>query len=113
MTRTEWLNTLNKNEEVTFIIAKAVKDDCSGMYHHEYRTTPIRPVYEWLQSEDGYVVINTDHPPIDISGSWDKWYRSGRLKCAVITTDDDLYKLYGDKQGDEMIAYYDRKCRNI
>lgn len=112
MTRQEWLKTLNKNENATFIIAKAVKDDYSPMYHNEYRTTPIRPVYEWLQSEDGYVVLNTEHPPIDITGNWEKWYRSGRLKCAVITTEDDLYKMYGDKQGEEMLKYYDSTVRN-
>lgn len=106
MTRIQWLETLNKNENVTFIIMKAVKDDYSPMYHAEYRTTPIRGVYEWLQSEDGYIVINRDHPPIDVTGNWEKWYRGGRLKCAIITTEDDLYKMYGDKQGEEMIEYY-------
>lgn len=96
MTRQEWLENLNKYDEVTFIIAKAVKDDNSPMYHTEYRTTPIRAVYEWLHREDEYVVINTDHAPIDVTGNWGKWYRSGRLKCAIITTKEDLYKMYGE-----------------
>ena len=112
MTRKEWLKTLSKNEEVTFIIARAIKDDYSPMYHKEYRTTPIRPVYEWLQSEDGYVVINADHPPIDVTGNWGKRYNSGRLKCAIITTEDDLCKMYGDKQGLEMLKHYDGIIRN-
>ena len=96
MTRYEWLENQNKNEDVTFIIAKAVKDDYSPMYHTEYRTTPIRPVYEWLRFDDRYVVLNTDHPPIDVTGNWGKWYKRGRLKCAVITTIEDLYKMYGE-----------------
>ena len=113
MTRKEWLETLNKNEDVTFIIAKAVKDDYSPMYHKEYRTTPVRAVYEWLQGEDGYVVLNPDHSQIDVTGNWGKWYRNGRLKCAVITTKEDLYTMYGDKQGEEMLKHYDGTCRNI
>lgn len=112
MTRQEWLKNQSKNEEVTFIIAKAVKDEGSTMYHHEYRTTPIRTVSEWLKGDDGYVVINTDHPPIDITGSWEKFYRSGRLKCVVITTKEDLYKLYGREQGETMLKYYEETCRN-
>lgn len=112
MTRKEWLETLNNNDEVTFIIAKAVKDDYSEMYHNEYRTTPIRPAYDWLNvDEDRYIVLNTDHPPIDITGNWGKWYRSGRLKCAVITTKEDLYKMYGGKQAEKMLSYYEGTCR--
>lgn len=112
MTRKEWLENLNKNEDVTFIIAKAVKDESSPMYHTEYRTTPIRPAHEWLSVDDRYVVINPDHPPIDITGDWGKWYRNGGLTCAIITTIEDLYKMYGSKQGDEMLRHYDDVCRN-
>lgn len=113
MTRKEWLETLNKNEDVTFIIMKAVKDDYSPMYHDEYKTTPIRPVYEWLQTDDDrYIVINPDHPPIDVTGNWGKWYGSSGLKCAIITTREDLYTIYGSKQGEEMIEHYDEVCRN-
>lgn len=112
MTRKEWLERLRMNDEVTFIIAKAVKDDYSPMYHNEYRTTPIRTVSDWLSSEnDKYIVINADHSPIDITNGWVNWYKTGDLKCAIITTTDDIYTLYGEKQGSKMIEYYDRVCR--
>lgn len=114
MTRKEWLETQNKNDEVTFIIAKAVKDENSPMYHYEYRTTPIRAVWDWLNgsNNDKYIVINTDHPPIDITNGWGNWYKRGSLKCAIITTNEDLFKMYSGEQAERMIEYYDRICRS-
>ena len=73
----QWLETNNKSDRITFIIKEADR---------EYRTTPIRNVWEWLESEmpDKYVVLCKDHPPIDITGDWMSWYKRKQLLCAVI-----------------------------
>ena len=113
MKLTEWLQSKGENEQATFIIAKAVKNDYSPMYHNEYRTTPIRSVWEWLEGDTGekYIVINADHAPIDISGGWTNWYKSGILHCAVITTEADLYTQYSETQAKEMLEWYDKEVR--
>lgn len=110
MTVREYLERLDKNGKVTFIIAHSVKESAGRFYHYEYKTTPIHSVYqiigEWV---DEYLVINDDNPPIDFDGGWVKLYNSGYLKCAIITTKDDLLMRYGEKEGREMIDYYKEK----
>ena len=98
----EYLDRLPSAAPVTFI-----KQEAGGAY----RTTPIHSAWEWLNNEylcDDYLVINDDHPPIDVNGGWILRYRQGRLHCAMITTDAELLKQYGEKQGRDMIAYYER-----
>jgi len=113
MKLTEWLKSKGKNEQATFIIAKAVKYDNSSIYHNEYRTTPIYCVWEWLKGDTGekYIVINADHSPIDISGGWTNWYKGGHLQCAIITTEEDLYREMGEEQAKRMLDWYDRETR--
>lgn len=109
----EWLESKGKNEQATFIIAKAVKDDNSPFYHKEYKTTPIFCVWEWLQTNttEKYIVINADHSPIDITNGWVNWYKGGHLHCAILTTEEDLYTEMSKKQAEGMIAYYDKEVR--
>lgn len=109
----EWLETKDKNESVTFIVAKSVKDEGSPFYDDIYTTVPMRSVWEWLQGEsiDKYIVIKAEHPPIDVTGSWQDWYKAGRLKCCMVTTEESLYKRYSEKQAKDMIGYYDREVR--
>ena len=109
----EWLESKGKNEQATFIIAKAVKDDNSPFYHKEYRTTPIFCVREWLQTNttEKYIVINADHSPIDITNGWVNWYKGGHLHCAILTTEEDLYTEMSKEQAERMIAYYDKEVR--
>ena len=109
----EWLESKGKNEQATFIIAKAVKNDGSSFYHYEYHTTPIYAVWEWLKGDIGekYIVINADHSPIDIVGGWTNWYKGGHLHCAVITTEEDLYTGKSKEQAERMVAYYDKEVR--
>lgn len=73
----KWLELKDKSERITFIIKEADR---------EYRTTPIRNVWEWLDSDmpDKYKVICENHPPIDITGDWMSWYKRKQLLCAVI-----------------------------
>ena len=109
----EWLESKGENEQATFIITKAVKDDGSSFYHYEYRTTPIFCVWEWLQTNtaEKYIVINADHSPIDITNGWVNWYKIGHLHCAIITTEEDLYTEMSKEQAERMITYYDEEVR--
>lgn len=110
----EYLEKIEKHTDVTFIIQRSIKDDHAPFYHNEFQTTPIRTNQEWLEGEgfiDNHIVINQDHPPIDVTGTWVNWYMAGRLKCAVVTTEEDLIRHYGEKQGRDMIAYYNRTVK--
>lgn len=114
MNAREYLDKLNSGREVTFVIARAVKDEASPYYHTEYRTTPIHSAWEWLDGEalDDHIVINADHPPMDITGNWVRAYNAGRLSCAVLTTVDDLRKMYpNEAQLQRMIAYYEKTVK--
>lgn len=110
----EYLEKMSTRNNATFIIQKAVKDEHSPFYNDEYKTTPVRHRDEWLQGEgfiDNYIVIKADHPPIDVTGAWNNWYKGGLLRCAMVTTETDLLTHYGENQGRSMIAYYDREVR--
>ena len=109
----EWLQSKGKNEQATFVIAKAVKDENSAFYHNEFKTTPIYCVWEWLEGKMGekYIVINADYPPIDIAGHWLRSYNAGHLLCAIITTEKDLYNELSEEQAKRMLAYYDAEVR--
>lgn len=100
----EYLDRLPSGEAVTFI-----KKAADGTYS----TTPIRPAWEWMANDSicGCLVINADHPPIDAAGSWGLRYKSGHLHCAMITTEAELLKQYGDSQARDMIAYYERTVK--
>lgn len=110
----EWLEMQGKNDRVTIIIAKAVKDEHTPFYHNEYSTTPIWSVWEWLRgtSADKYFVTNANHPPIDVTGNWQNEYKSGFLKCCIVTTEADHKALYrSEEQEQRMIEWYDKKAR--
>ena len=109
----EWLESKGKSEQATFIIAKSVKDDDSSFYHKEYKTTPIYAVWEWLKCVfcEKYIVINADHPPVDINGHWVRMYKQGHLQCAILTTEEDLYTEMSEEQAKRMIEYYDKEVR--
>lgn len=118
MNATEYLGKLPTNEPVTFLIARAVKDDASPFYHFEYHSTPIRPAWEWLRQDgsgacfgDKYIVINNDHPPVDPSGTWTRWFTQGQLSSCMVTTTADLGLLYKPEQAARMIEHYDDKAR--
>ena len=116
MTLKEFLQKQVQAQTVTFITAKAVKSVSSPGYHTEYETTSIRTAWDWLKNcgafVEKFIVINPDHPLIDVTGSWGHHYQEGWLKCAMITTVGDLLTLYGENQGREMIKYYERKVRS-
>ena len=113
MTAREFLTKYCTNEEVTFIIQHAVKDEHSPFYNNTYSTTPMRRDWEWQRHIwlDSYIVIKADHPPIDVTGAWLNRYNAGHLKCAMLTTEADLIRHYGEKQGRDMIEWYKRTVK--
>lgn len=117
MNAREYLQKMDPNRQVTFVIARAVKDDASPYYHYEFRTTPIRAAWEWLEENasgrfgDDYLVINADHPPVDITGLWVRDYKAGRLSCAMLTTEAELHRMYSKEQAERMIRYYEQTVR--
>lgn len=113
MKLTEWLQTKKKYDQATFIVARSVKDNDSSFYHYEYRTTVVDTVDAWLKGDysERHIVINADHSPIDITNGWVNWYKKGLLHCAIITTEEDLFTAYSEKQAKQMIEYYDREVR--
>ena len=109
----EYLQNFPDAQEVTFIRQVAVKSEGAPGFHYEYRTTAIRCVWEWLRNDSvcDSLVINADHPPIDVTGVWQNRYKKGHLKCAMVTTEAELRKMYIPEQADSMIAYYKRTVR--
>ena len=100
----DYLQQFPEATQVTFIKLNA---------GDKYSTTPVLAGWEWMANDAicDYLVINADHPPIDISGTRGKQYKDGGLKCAVITTEALLLNQYGEKQGCEMVKHYERTVR--
>lgn len=113
MRTTEYLEQLSENEQVTFIIAEARNDENTPLQHLEYRTTPVRCVWEWARNEKlaNYIVTIKDHPPIDMTGTWVNWHKKGRLKCCVLISEETLHALYSEKQANDMIEFYERSVK--
>lgn len=109
----ELLEQAPKNTRYTFIVQKAVPCENAPGYTDAYTTTPVRTVWEWLNSPtpDKYIVIKKDHPPVSPTAGWHNWYKLDDLGCCMVTTEDDLILHYGEKQGREMIAWYDKEVR--
>lgn len=106
-----FLKHFNENESFTFVIAKAVKNEHAPGHHNEFKTTPIRCVWEWMRMEwlDKYIVINPKHPPIDVTGNWVHSYNREWLRCCIITTEFDIKTLYASDQAQRMLKHYDEK----
>ena len=83
----EYLESLNQNDDVTFIIefqAKVTDNYCQTLY----RETPIRRVWEWLKSDVvDFKVICTKVRPL--SNVWENAYDNGHLKVVKITEEYD------------------------
>lgn len=96
----EYLELIGVNEksivQLTFIIGRAVKDENSYGHHLEYRSTPIRTVWEWWSAPilNEYYLLNEAQPPIDNGCGWSNWYNKGHLKCFLVIPKEDLEKLY-------------------
>lgn len=110
MKEVDYLKSLKSDEDVTFVIIHVVKDEHTPFYHYEYYQTPIRLAWEWLEGikeDNDYIVIKKDTCPIDITGSWDNWYKRGRLKCCMLMKKSDFFIKYSETQANMMINHYE------
>lgn len=114
----EYLELIGKDKNsattLTFVMAKAIKDENAPSYDLYYRNTPIRSIWEWQNSKVmDYYVLNENHPPIDYTGAWHNWYNNGKghLMCMVVISKEDLELIYGEKQAAEHIAYREEVIR--
>lgn len=99
--------------EVSFIIAKAVKDDKTPLFHSEYKTSSLFHHFEDISYYDDYLILNDKAMPIDwLSGApWGNAVRRGWAKCLLVISRKDLITLYGEKQADSIIKYIDSKIK--
>lgn len=99
--------------EVSFIIAKAVKDDKTPLFHPEYKTSSLLYNFENISYYDDYLILNDKAMPLDwLSGAqWGNAVRRGRAKCLLVISRKDLITLYGENQADSMIKYIDSKIK--
>ena len=99
--------------EVSFIIAKAVKDDKTPLFHSEYKTSSLFHHFEDISYYDDYLILNDKAMPIDwLSGApWGNEVRRGWAKCLLVINRKDLITLYGEKQANSIIKYIDSKIK--
>lgn len=113
MTVQEYLPRLNnKITYVTFLVAKAVKDEYTPFYHAEYKTTPLYSTYEFKNAPayKNYIILNDNANSIDwLSGAnWNTLIKHGTAKCMVVIDEEDLKILHPDaKQRRQMINFID------
>lgn len=100
--------------EVSFIIAKAVKDDTTPLFHPEYKTSSLLQHFESdISNYDDYLILNYNAMPLDwLSGApWGNAVRRGRAKCLLIINREDLITLYSEEQANSTIKYIDSKIK--
>lgn len=111
----EYLSNFNENEKVTFIIARARKDAATQYHHAEYKTTPIRAIWEWKYADVmEYHILNHKQYPIDWlgGGEWKHRVERGDLISMLVISNEDLETLYNPKQAAEMVAYIEGKIKS-
>ena len=109
----DYLQTHEWNE-VSFIIAKAVKNETTPFYHAEYKTSSLLHHFDnGLGCYDDYVILNDNAMPIDwLSGaSWGNAVRRGWAKCLLIIKWEDLTTLYSEEQAKSLIEFIDKKIK--
>lgn len=114
MTVKEYLEKMQGDPMVTFIIAEA-HHEVASFWGYRYRTTPLQMKRDWLESTEwceSFLVINADHPPIDVTGSWINGYKRGFYKCAMIVKPEEMRKTYrSEQQYNEMVDFYNRNVK--
>lgn len=103
--------TKHSNEKLTFVIGKAAKWENAPGYYMEYRSTPIRCVWEWLEGNGSsldYIMIDEAQPPVG-DRVWVNWYMKGHLKCFLIISKEELYKIYSQEQAESMIRFWEKE----
>lgn len=99
--------------EVSFIIAKAVEDVTTPLFHPEYKTSSLLHHFEDISYYDNYLILNDKAMPLDwLSGAtWGNAVRCGRAKCLLIINRKDLITLFGEDQANSTIKYIDSKIK--
>lgn len=108
----EYLSKFNENQQVTFIKARARKDESTPFYHEEYQTTPIRCIYDFQKSPImDYYVLNHKQPPIEWLGGagWQNQFNKGDLLSLLVISKEDIELLYSPKQAAEIIESIDKE----
>ena len=112
----DYLQRLGQYQNVTFLIARAVKDDHSPFFHAEYRTTPMRMAKEWLSYNNepilDSIVLNDKQQPITwLSGAdWSGMIRSGLAVCLLVIHQTDFSLMYvSSEQRKHIVSYIEKK----
>jgi hypothetical protein len=108
----EYLSKFNENQQVTFIKARARKDESTPFYHEEYQTTPVRCINEFQKSPVmNYYILNHKQTPIEwLSGAgWQNRFVRGDFLSLLVISKEDIELLYSPKQAAEMIEYIDKE----
>ena len=99
----QYLEKMDKVQQVTFIKARARKDAHTPYYHPEYQTTPINTVSEWMGNNNtrllGSIILNDKQPPIDwlCGAQMGNAVHGGWLKCLLVISEEDFALLYGNE----------------
>ena len=116
MTVKEYFKDCNKYVYVTFIKARARKNEHSQGYHAEYQTTHIETLEYWEKSNlMDYYILNDKQSPIDwLSGApWKISFDNGSLISLLVINKEDLETLYSKEQSASIIKYIDKKINSI
>lgn len=99
--------------EVSFIIAKAVKDNTTPLFHTEYETSSLFHHFENMSYYDDYLILNDKAMPLDwlSGGDWGFAVRRGWAKCLLIISWKDLTTLHGEEDANSIIKFIDRKIK--
>jgi len=104
---------LSANDNVTFIIAEAQKDDNTPFYHPVYKDTPISKVGDCIK-HGWYLELNVlnDHqmPIVWLSGAdWTNWIEKGVTTSFLAISDEDMLLMFSEEQAQHTFDYIDKK----
>ena len=102
---------INKYTDITFVIAKAKKDDASPGYHQEYETTPIRRVCDFFESDImNYYIVNDKQCPIAWkTSSFLNHFNKGWILSFLVISKEDIETLYSPKQAQALIKFIEEE----
>ncbi len=111
----DYLKNYASNTDVTFIKAIAQKEENSRFYDEVYQTTPIRQLDEWKNSSimNYHILNNKQHPIIWLSGAnWENKFKRGDLISLLVISQEDMLKLYSEKQAADLIEFIEKEIKS-
>ena len=106
----DYLKAKKPNDDITLIVAKAIKDENTPRYHEAYLKTPIFTAREWGENERACerIILNDKAHSIDwLSGAnWERKINGGFLSCLLVISEEDFAKLLPSKEQRENIVKY-------